>query len=389
MAPLTATNLTVIATLLTLAATPAVAGDWSISAVSENELNISENRALRDLSQGISIAHISNLYLDFAYAMPDGNFDISADLSSSRYFGEASEDGVNDYLPHLRAEWLKSGKTDSLLLTADYRRQNVTLQDLVETPVPVLLPEFIPVDTVRTNTAAGLVWTHKVDARNTITLNSEYVATEFNNPVGVDKNEVTSTLEWERQLSRRSVGTITAGLVWSQQQNAGKVQQRIYSLDGQIKTRLTKRLTGTLGLGASLTDVDWGGRDPDMTFGNEFNVGLEYALKRTRINWNADYGLEEDTLGRYANRFSSDFAVTHTINDRSTIGATARLVLSEDASGNLGGDYAFFFTPSYTLDLTREWKMKAGYRYVHSNATTVASSNTVFVSMTRNFKILP
>ncbi len=378
------------AALLTLAVQPALAGDWSIEAVSENELNIAENRALRDISQGVSFAHVSNMTVDFAYAMPDGKFDLTAKLQSSRYFGEASEDGVNSYFPSFRAEWLKTGKRDTLVLSADYQRQSVTLQDLVGTPIPGLLPVFIPVDTVRNTTSAGLVWTHKADNRDTFTFSNDVSLTEFNNPVGVDKSEVSSTLEWERKLSRRVVGTLSAGLIWSKQLDDSGVQQRIYSVDSSIKSRLTKRLTGSIGLGLTASDVDFTGKDPDVTFGNTFNASLEYTMKRSRINWNVDYGLEEDTLGQFATRLSSDFAFTHNINDRSSFATTARVVLSEDASGgSLGSDYAFYLTPSYTLDLTREWKMKAGYRYVHSNSTTVASSNTVFVSMTRNFTVLP
>ena len=377
-------------TALILMAGFAYAGDWSIQAVLDSEVNIAENRALRENSLGASFAHISKTQVDFDYTMPDGNFNISTDLTAYHYFGEAKADGKDDYLPHLGMSWLKNGKTDSLKLSADYRFQNVTLQDIIETPLPIAEPLFVPVDTVNENLSAGLIWTHKIDSRNTLTFDNLISTSRYNNPVGIDNTFITSSLAWERQLTKRSTGTLTVGIDWLNQSDVAGTDRFVHSIDGELVTRLTKRLTATVGAGINYTDTDNIGRDPNPTLSGDLSFALDYNLKTTKIGFAADYGLQQGALGDLQNQLNTSLTVTKTINDRSKISVTARVIMSEDEfGGGLGSDFSFFFAPTYSLALTDEWNLKAGYRFVYQDAITTTNSNTVFVSMARNFTVLP
>lgn len=373
-----------------LLAAPAIAGDWSISAVSKTELNIAENRALRQNSLGTSLAMVSDLEVDFDYAMPDGSFNLSTDLRSLRFFGDAKEDGKNDYLPHIGMTLLKTGRSNSVTFSADYRFANVTVQDVILSGDPLAEPLFIPVDTVRETLSAGVNWVHKVDRRNTLTFDNTVTATEFSSSVGIDNLRVESTLGWERTLSNRTRGSLTAGINWLSLDNAANTNRVIYSLDSELVTRLSKRLTATVGAGIDFTDTLVDGPDPDDVLSGAFDFALDYQMKRTKLGFTAEYGIVQGALGDFQNQLATAVSVAHTINERSSIGATARLVLAEDGfDGGLGSDYTFSFDPTYTLALTREWTMKAGYRFIRKEADTAANSNTVFVSMTRDFVILP
>jgi hypothetical protein len=375
---------------LVLAGGPACAGDWSIQALIDTEVNVAENRALREKSLGVSFAHISRTNVDFDYAMADGNFNISTDLTSNLFFGEARADGKDDYLPHLGMSWLKTGKTDSIKLSADYRIQNVTLQDILETPLPLAEPLFVPVDTVNQTLSAGLIWTHKIDTRDTLTFDNLISTSKYNNPVGTDNTLITSSLAWERQLSKRSTGTITAGVNWLNQADVADTNRYVHSLDGKLVTKLSKRLTATVGVGLNYTNTDNIGPDPKATLSGDLSMALDYNLKTTKIGFSADYGLQQGALGDFQNQLNTSLTVTETINDRSSISATARVLMAEDEfGGGLGSDFSFFFTPTYSIALTDEWNLKAGYRFVYRDAVTSTSSNTVFVSMARNFTVMP
>ncbi len=376
---------------LTLMVVPAVAGDWSINAVSTTELNIAENRALRDDSRGVSFAHIGDLAVNFDYAMPDGSFNISTDLKTTRFLGEAKEDGKNDYLPHIGVTWLKTSRVNTLTLSADYRIASVTVEDVILSGDPLEEPLFVPVDTVRHTTSAGLEWAHKIDRNNTLTFDNLITATKFNSSVGTDNTLVASTLSWERKLSRRTNGELNAGASWLALDDTAETNRLIYSLDGEVVTRLSKRLTATVGAGIDLTDTIRNGTDPESYLSGSFNLGLDYEMKNTKLGFVTDYGVVQGALGDFQNQLSSAVSITHKINDRSDISATARIVLAEDElGGGLGTDYSFFFSPTYSLALTDEWTMKTGYRFIRKEAAgTAANSNTVFVSMTRNFVVLP
>jgi hypothetical protein len=385
-----AAGLTGAAIAVMLLVQPAVAGDWSISAVSTTELNIAENRALREDSQGISFAHVGDLAVDFDYAMPDGNFEISTDLRTYRFFGKAKDDGENDYLPHIGVAWLKNSRTNSLTLTADYRIENVTVQDVLLSGDPLAEPIFIPVDTVKHTLSAGLEWAHKIDRRNTLTFDNLMTSSNYNSSVGTDNLLVASTVSWERKLSQRTTGTLTAGVDLLSLDDAASTNRITYSLDGEISTRLSKRLTATIGAGVNLIDTSRNGVDPDALLSGDFSFALDYSMKNTRLGFTADYGVIQGALGDLQNQLATALTVTHTINERSNLSATARLVMSEgELGGGLGSDYAFYFSPTYSLDLTDEWTMKAGYRFIRKNAEYTANSNTVFVSMTRDFVVLP
>jgi hypothetical protein len=378
-----------LAFALAASASQAWAGDWSIQAVISQELNAAENRALREDSAGVSFGLISNTALDFRYAMPDGSFNISTDLTNYLFFGEADEDGDNDYLPHLGIQLIKSGRRDTVEFTADYQLANVGLTDINGTPEFLL--DDVPVDTIRDTLSAGLVWTHKIDNRDTLVFSNLISSVSYNDPVGTDNDSINSTLEWERKLSQRTTLSLTGGVNLLMLKDGPGTDRYIYSVDGEIATRLTKRLTLTAGAGIDLNNTEVPDRpDPDLSLTSDFSFGLEYALKTLKIGFDADYGLAQGPLGDFREELTAAVTVDKTINDRSSLSVKASIAMFEDdLGGGIGSDYTLFFSPTYSLALTDEWTMKAGYRYTLKNAGFSADSNLVFVSMTRDFTVLP
>ncbi len=393
-----------VATAAMLVGTPAMSGDWSIQAVISNEANFVDNRALNENSKGISFGHISNLELDFLYAMPDGSFNISTDLSSTHYLGDAASGFKDQYLPHLGAEWIRKGRNDTITVFADYRIQQLTLLDLIESTIILPEPIFIPVDTVRTTLSGGFNWSHNVDARDTLTFRNLINAKFFDTAPGIDDRTVANTLSWERKLTKRTIGTMSAGFDWVDIKDTTNTNRFIYRLNGKLTSQLSKRLTASVGAGVNLVDTVRDGSDPAPSITGAFNTNLTYSLKTTTLSWNADYGLAEGALGDIQNSFSTGVSVQHLINDRSSVNATAKISAGEGEFGEgLGSAYTFSFSPTYSLSLTDEWKLRAGYRFVYKDTGAVATdpktgaitpvdpskSSTVFVTLTRAFTVLP
>jgi hypothetical protein len=370
-----------------MAAGPSWAGDWSIQAVISNELNAAENRGLSAEGHDLSLRYISTANVDFDYAMPDGSFNLSTDLTSTIAYDENGSGLERDYLPHVGVAWLKTGKRDTLALTADYRFENLSLTDTKGT---IFLLDDIPVDTIRETLSAGLVWTHKVNARNTLVFDNLISTQQFDQSVGTDNTTVTSTLTWERQLSRRTTGSLSAGVDWLQLDDGANTDRFIESLDAEFTHKLTKRLDVTAGAGIdvsrTVSDFDSG----NTTVSGSFNLDASYRYKTGKIGLTVDYGLTPTQLGDFATALTAAVSVDKTINERSSINALAQLALTEGADGKgLGSDYTFVFSPTYNLALTDEWDLKAGYRFTQRNALTTANSNLVFVTLTRGFTVLP
>jgi hypothetical protein len=373
------------------------AGDWTIVAVNTNELNIAENRALRSKSLGTSIGLISTSSLNFAYAMPDGKFSAVADISSERYFGEASEDGSNGYYPHLGAEWTKSGRTDTISLMADYRTSNVTLQKALDDSLPFPPGFTIPVGAIQDTYMAGLTWSRQLDRRNSLSWNTKYTQVAYTDDdvvvagvrenAGIDNTVLSNSLTWSRKANRRTDLNFSAGLDWLSLDDLSGTDRLIYSLDAEVSRKLSSRLTAIVGGGIQMVQTIV---PAETTYSNDykFNAALEYAMKRGALSWQADYGITQGALGDLVKKASTSLGMKHQINDRSSIGAQASLTLGEGDSGDLGSSLVFQFSPTYNLALTDEWDFAAGYRFVYQDEEDDVMSNTVFMSLTREFHIV-
>ncbi len=385
-------------TAIAAGASPAHAGDWSIEAVSSTELNIADNRALRKKSIGKSIALISRLDLTVGYAMPDGAFKISTDYTNERYFGEGSADGANNFYPHFGVEWSKTRHNDTLSLDGSFRTQSVTLQKLLEQPIPLTKIDRIPVGATLTEYAATASWLHKINQRNSITFSTNYDQASYSNDeivlagqrekVGIDNTVLANSIAWERKINRNTDFELKAGLDWLQLNDASSTDRYIYSLNGEITRRLNARLTAVVGGGIqTVQTVVPAGTEYATDY--IFDAGLEYRLKNDTFNWNARYGVNQGALGDLAKQASTSVVYKHQINDNSSFKAGATLSLTESKfGGGLGSNMVFQFTPTYNLALTKDWDFAAGYRLTYQSDQYDATSSTVFMSLTRDFHIL-
>jgi hypothetical protein len=387
--------------LLAVVAAPspaAFAGDWTIVAVTSNELNIAENRALRAKSLGTSIGLISTSSLDFSYAMPDGKFSLSGDLTSERYFGEASEDGKDGYFPHVGFEWTKKSKLDTLTLTGDYQISNVTLDKSLDAILPVPTGLTIPVGATQSTYSAGFTWSHLIDRRNTLAWNSKYTHTEYTGDefvvagvtdnAGIDNTVFSNVLSWTRKANRRTDLKFSSGVDWYRLDDASGTDRFVYSTDAEITRRLSSRLTAVVGGGVQMIQTVVPAQTEYAT-DYKLRAGLEYLLKRGSISWNADYGVSQGALGDLIKQASSSLSFKHQINDRSSFNAQANVTLSEsEFGGGLGSNYVFRFSPTYNLALTDEWDLATGARFIYQSDQFDTMSSTVFVSLTREFNIL-
>ena len=110
------------------------------------------------------------------------------------------------------------------------------------------------------------------------------------------------------------------------------------------------------------------------------------------IGLKTSYGLQPGTLGDLENQTSVFLRASKTINERSNVSfvAGAESVESFSSGGSSDSTYGLVLASTYSLALTDEWNFQAGYRFrLEDSDGGTATSNNVFLSLSRNFVAIP
>ena len=389
---------------------PALAGDWSLESTISEKVDFNDNYGMNEKSNGVVLGSITDVYGDLIYLTRDSRFDLIADIVARKYWGPGDEDVVDGILPRFESRYHQDFKRGSFDLGTYYAEQEISGNDTLD------VDERTPPSTKR-NFGGNFGFGRIVGRRDNLYWANSVAQTLYeDNSRGTDNQSLDSSLTWTRRLTKRVDRKLTAGVNYLTYDNAGDVEKVIYRSRADFTAILSPRLKANAGGGVNLinsfetitpTPPLTPYRDSNLDYGLSADAGFDYQLKTTTISGYARYGLSQGTFGELQTQASVGLSIAERINERSTVSltATAKMVTSDTSGipgigGNngSGGSHGFSVSSLYKVDLTDEWELQAGYKWTlkqtdkgipMSPTTSTATSNDVFLQLTRNFVVFP
>ncbi len=372
---------------------PSQAGEWSNNTHVSSKIEFDDNYQLLPDSNGGVLLWTNEVYTDFIYKTHDSQFDLIGDLIRKDYWGEGSNGLSNDFFPRLEAKYFKGGKRTDFNLGAAYAIEFLPPNDLetgtIDTPAT-------SGNSTKTSLNANAAVTHRIDLSDSIRLAAALSDATYTGE-GTDNVSADTSLIWTRKMTRRTEGKLNFGFNYVGLNDAPNTDRYLYTAKTEIESRLTKRLTVNAGIGVNLvdsrkTDLNPGGaRSSQMRTGYIFEAGLDYHLKTLSLSLDGNYGTQASALGDLEEQVSLNATVTKSINDLSSasVSITASRTRTFDGAKNeeIRG---LTISPTYSRQLARNWDLLAGYKFsLKDSQAGTATSNNIFISLTRNFASAP
>jgi hypothetical protein len=134
--------------------------------------------------------------------------------------------------------------------------------------------------------------------------------------------------------------------------------------------------------------VLWDPADSGLSLGPIFNIAAAYKLKHASYSLSAGLDLSPDQDGTLKNLLSSNFSVSHQVNDLLSLGLSAGY--SSQANSGEPRSSVLRFTPSLNYQLSQAWNSALSYQFVQSDdADTSAHSNAVSLTISYGTVLLP
>jgi hypothetical protein len=165
-----------------------------------------------------------------------------------------------------------------------------------------------------------------------------------------------------------------------------------FTTTGGLETQLNPRLTMGFDAGFNVADIERDSPERDDT-AIGFNGGLHFNYQLaadTQISLVADQGFEPSSLGELQNRTTIGLSIGHSINSRSrfTLSTSYSRQVSADNSNDTDRQL-FVLGPSYSIDLTPDWRARMGYTLrLRDEDADLAVSNNFFLTLSRSFNLL-
>ena len=401
-------------------ASGALAAELTITGNVSQTVDGSDNYFQSSTPSGPTIRSLSALNLDFLARMPTTTYDLKTNYSYYHYFGPGAADAgsITSGEP--------AGAAFSIDHTADpltkynfavsWQRADVTGAQLLQTGTAIVHGFS---DTF--NASGGV--TRELSRTDSISWSGQASKVSFTAPNQTPYVDLTSTGIWNHRLSETTSLINTVALDYNAQDDPAQDQRLFWTITTGVKSQLSNRLTvnGTIGMnyinawqnGPSSAPpvIPIIGAPPQLQPGAGHgwlgNVGLTYQLlKTTQISLTAGQSTTPTILGSLLQSQTIGFNLTHNINSLSTLSfstqyavntqsANASSLLGGSASTAAGGLTSDLFTASanYSYRWTREWRSNLSYTYTQvsgiSGSGGLVKSDTVTVSLTRDFTILP
>ena len=349
--------------------------------------DFNDNYGLNPSSNGYVLGEITDLTSDFIYETHDSRFDLIGNIVARGYAGPGQADAPDVVLPRIQTKYHKGGKRTAIDIGASYALQRLNANDALDV-------------TGNGGTSnqhlfnANMSVAQKLGPRDTLTWANTAARSIFDG-AGTDNFSVDSALSWNRRLTKRTDGTLLVGVNWLTLEDDSNTEKIVYRTKASLSSQLSKRLMFRAGAGVNLTDSRQtvsGSRMSDLKTGLLADLGLDYQLKTTKISLAADYGLQQGTFGDLQTRANASLNIAQEINERSSaaLSITGQMVQSAGSSSTSDAIFGLYISPTYTVSLTDEWDMTAGYKFsLKDNVGGTAVSNDVFVSLTRDFVVMP
>lgn len=375
--------------LFSLAPSPALAGEWNNKTRVSSKVEFDDNYLLSTSPDGSVIAWTNEVFTDFIYKSHVSQIDLIGDLIAKDYFGPAADQLDNNIFPRLEARYAYKGKRTDLAASASYAVESISGNDL-ETPAGTG-------QTTKTSLDGSVSVTHRFDLRNSLRLSTDVNKSSYDGQ-GTDNLGIDNQALWTRRLTKRTDGTLLLGFNYLQLEDAADTDRLLYTAKTGLSSKLSKRLTASLDAGFNLVSttadellVPGAPRRNHLDDGYVLKAALDYRLETVAIGVDASHGITPGTLGDLEEQTEFNFRLSKQINERSSLSLTASATYSQPLGSSTNDDeFSVSISPSYSVSLTKDWDLLAGYRFSLKDASAgTAISNNVFLSLARDFATGP
>ena len=357
---------------------PALATDWSLRFGASQSLTADDNLDLTETDRDAGLSSSTAIDLNLLGTGKTYKMGLAPRVSVSKtFFSEEPDDW--SYFPSgtlLLSKWTKLTTYD---LVASHSRSEATSNELVEGLVTEDEGEQL-------NYAVTGTITHKLNERNSLIWSNAASLVDYTLPSDdlVPSLTATSTGTWRHDITE----LVSSNLVGSAQYydpDSDTVEGRVlYRATGGINARLTKRLSVAGAVGAVILDPDGDDTVVDLIY----NASADYKLKTTGYSFSVARDLSPSQDGSLNDRFSARLAVSHQVNDLTTLGAYAAYSLQTDSDD--AESSAFTFSPSLNYRLSEDWSSSVSYRYIETrDDVETARSNAVTLTLSYGTFLLP
>jgi hypothetical protein len=399
---------------LFMSVAPVLAGDWSINAIVSENASLNDNSTLNVVSPGYVFNTAESLNTDFIYTMPDGKFDVVANIVRRDYFGPGKGTAQDVFLPNLEAHFSKFGPRSSLNVSANYAILQVPFFDasLYDTCTPILGTALVDCDGVITDPVpipangnkqsfgTQTAYSYTIDPRDSLSWSNSVNFGVFSPNAGSNVETFNSNLSFNRKLTKRTDGSISFGFSALNIENAANLDRFSYNLKGNISTHLNNRLTMTTSASVSLADVYQDDllligtpRITQSNWSGNLQLGLDSLLNESStLSINEILATTEQANHSFLNRSTTSLSLSHRITEVSSVKLASSVNFAEVANALSGKDIAFSFniSPSYSVQLAPNWTMAAAYKFsLRDSAVGSATSNSLNLTFNHNFVLLP
>jgi hypothetical protein len=403
----------VVAALIVGAAS-ACAGDWSINQVLSGKVDFNDNPGLAINSAGYVVHPTEILSTDFIYTMPDGKFDLLADVVRNDFFGPGSGSARGVFLPHATMHYNKFGPRSSFDASASYGYEQVEFVDtsIYDNCDPIPGTTLLDCDGVITDPvplskkgskqsfSGNATYNLTFDPRNSMSWSHSASHNAFTKSSGSDSSTYSTMLSFSRKLTKRNDGSINFGFDWLGVDDVSNLERAAFSTKVSLTSRLSNRVTLRSGAGIKVVNVytddlalPGNPRSSQQSLNGSANLGLDYLLNNTTsMSLNATIAANQQSDNSFLNRYTTTLSASRQINELSSFKLSTGMTFSETRNALSGKDIisSFNISPSYTRQLGREWSMSAAYKFSLRNGPTgTATANDVNFSISRNFVVMP
>lgn len=372
----------------------ASAADFSAKGSLTETVEGSDNYFLLNTPSGTTFKSLSAVNLDFLARTPTTRYLLDTNLSYYKYFGAGAADTALTHGMPADATFRIDHTTElaKYNLATSWSRQDLASTLLTQTGVASAVGTQ---DTFKINGGVSLDLTRK----DSIVWSAQASTASYTDSTQTPYKDVTTTLAWNRLLSSTTTLNNSVMFDWFAADDTADSQRLFWQIMTGVTSQLSRRLTINASAGEVFANAYQSGGNvspgttsfqvqPGAAHDWVANVGLKYQLlKTTSVSLTAAQTVAPTILGNLQKSDTVGVSLSHDINEFSNLTFSSNVA----HTNSLGTEGNFFSAQvAYGYKLTREWRTRLSYTYNQSigETTGLARSNTILLSLTRDFTLL-
>jgi hypothetical protein len=370
----------------------AAAAEWIVGGSVSQRLEADTNPDLEadgDPVYGATTA----LGLDFARLTPTTQWQVETGATGAVFGGPGDTDDLNRLDPNFGAAVAHDGKYVDTGASFAFDMQPARFAQFEETGVT-------EGDATQISVRLAADAAYALDSRNRLNVGGSGRIIRFTS--GSTSLDPTTTyganLAWVRDLSPATQASLAFGARRFTADNEEDPDSLTFDLSAGVGHLVNRRLSFDASLGVTATRTErtrLGERDTEFSLGALGDLSVAWSpAPDTQLVLAFSHGLEPSSLGELQTTTAMGVGLQHAVNGWIDAGVDLLVQRQSSGGGFEDGDTAdrtfASIAPSIAFALTPDWALQAGYSLsLERESGSDATSNQVFLTLTRQFDILP